>query len=103
MLTYHQAETATYMNEDGSFFHPACAREAFGTLSVEKADIGLTNAYNLSPLSRYSLDEYRREAAWEYARQGEDFEDLNWAQQEERVDSYAEGWVTCDYCGEAIS
>lgn len=101
MLSYHQAETAAYMTDGGGFYHPDCAREVFGTLSVEKADIGLTNAYNLSPLSRYGLDEYVGEASYDYLTQ--EREDDGSTEFQDAWDALAETWVTCEHCGEAIS
>lgn len=92
MLSYYSAQVVAYI-ADGGFYHPHCAREVFSTISVEKADAGLSTAHDLTPISRFSLDEYRYEDAWEYAQQDTDDDP-----DEDEVEAIAEGWVTCDHC-----
>lgn len=57
MLSAYAAETIAYYGE-GFVVHDHCAVERYGSLTVEKADAGLTNAYGLTPLSRYGADDW---------------------------------------------
>ena len=99
MLTAYQVETVAYV-ADGGFYHPDCAREKYSSLTVEKADAGLANGADLSPLIRYELDEYAGSSAWEYLAQELDEDDPTF---EQRAADLADHWVTCDRCGKSIS
>lgn len=129
MLTAYQAETAAYI-ADGGFYHPSCAAEKYGELAVNKAGIGIDNAYDLSALSRYSLYEYTGERTYEDAEERlEGFisnhptisaalglEHDRWADPNTPEGrAYGRRWrlldrladkfpfeLPCDYCGEAI-
>lgn len=102
MLTGYQTETVAFYHE-GEIIHDHCARELFGTLSVEKADRGLTNAYGLDPIIRYTLDELVYEQATEYVSEG----GIDWATDpkgyDDAVEALIEQGYPCDHCGEGIS
>ncbi len=68
MLTYSQCQIVAYQG-DGAVYHEGCARERFGTLTCEKADAGLTNAYGLTPLIQYQIDEWASETAYGLAEE----------------------------------
>ena len=69
MLTGYQCETVAF-TFNGEIICPDCAVAATSAITVAKAERGLAHGFSdLSPLSRYSLDEYASESAWEYASQ----------------------------------
>jgi hypothetical protein len=108
VLTGYQCETiAFYPRDAGEFICPDCAVEQYGALAVSAAEDGLANSGELSPVSRYSLDEYAGERTWEYAedrvREFEnDHPQIFGALLAERwrvVDRYAEKHEMHEYCG----
>ena len=69
MLTGYQCETVAFAF-NGDIICPDCAVVATSAITVSKAERGLSHGGgDLSALSRYSLDEYTSETAWEYASQ----------------------------------
>jgi hypothetical protein len=68
MLTASQCEIVAYAT-DGEIVCRDCAIRDYGELSASKADEGLVNAYDLSPLIRYSIDEYNGERVYEEANE----------------------------------
>lgn len=68
MITAHQAEVIAFIT-DGDIICLDCAKLAYGEDSVALAEEGLYSEADISPLIRYSLDEYVGESNWEYARE----------------------------------
>lgn len=99
MLTYHQAETAAWMNE-GSFTCPTCAENEVDAEMLERARLGLWNSGDLSPISRYELEEYKYSSAYEYALQESEHEEGT-DEFDEDVEGYA--IVECDSCHQEIN
>jgi len=112
MLTGYQCEVVAFIG-DGEFVCYDCAHKALDEGTFARAERGLGD---LSPVIRYSLDEYNSERVYEEAEQQlvervENGDLPNPATQEERWsaleaiveelgDSYNE---TCGQCGEVIS
>lgn len=71
MLSAYGATVVAFVG-DGFVIHDHCARERYSALTVDKAERGLANTGDLSPLIRYAA-----ESEW------------------------PEG-LTCDHCGEWI-
>lgn len=129
MFTYAQVQVAAFTSEHGGVFHADCARELFGTLTTEKAEAGLTNAYGLTPLIQYQVDEWAGEDAWNLAEElAYDFADEHprtaalfgvanansagdtndtrnrWGLIDRLADRFADiAGPTCDHCGEVIN
>jgi hypothetical protein len=55
MLSAYGAAIVAYLG-DGFVIHEHCAVERYGELTVAKADRGLANTADLSPLSRYTVE-----------------------------------------------
>lgn len=118
MLTGYQCETIAFTH-NGEILCPDCAVEETSAITVAKAERGLAHGGgDLSPLSRYGLDEHTGERTWEEAseRVGR-FQDehpdiwglleavhgnaLEWRLTDRRAERHA--WVeTCGSCGREI-
>lgn len=73
MLTASQVETVAYIG-DGAAFHRECAIREYSTVRIERVDMGLDTG--LRPLSRYELDEWQGQEAYDTADDRlDDFED----------------------------
>jgi hypothetical protein len=70
MLTGYQCETvAYYIADSGEYICRDCAVAATSSVTVDKAERGLTNAYGLSGIIRYSMGESNGERTWEAAQE----------------------------------
>lgn len=102
MLTGYQVETIAYMT-DGAIICRTCAESDYSTLTLDKIDRGLPSVADdvISPLSRYSIDEYLSESASECADQDFDYDSdpVGW---QSCYDLAAE-YYPCDNCGADIS
>lgn len=73
MLSGYQREVIAFLTDGGGILHYACAVERHDTVTVEKAERGLTTGADLSPLIRYEAES-----------------------------AFEPDGVTCDHCGEWI-
>jgi hypothetical protein len=101
MLTGFQTEVVAFIAE-GGILCPACAVAAYAPLPVSMAERGFACGHDLSPLSRYCLDEYVSESASEYVS-----EEIDYTVDPEGWDTAFEALLAaghpCDSCSEAIS
>jgi uncharacterized Zn finger protein (UPF0148 family) len=101
MLTVSQCETVAFTH-NGEIICPECARKVAGSaIAFAAAEEGYHNGTDLSPLIRYSLDEYISENASELADEKYDYSEdpEKW---QEAFDSYPD-FVPCDSCGRELS
>lgn len=96
MLTGYQCEVVAYQH-NGEIVCRECAVDATSSVTVDKAERGLTTSHDLSPLIRYSLDEYTSENAWEYASQ--EYEEGT-AEFDKAVEDYPN--ESCGSCGKEL-
>lgn len=98
MLTGFQCETVAF-TKDGAIICPDCAVKATSALTVAKAEQGFDHGGgDLRPLSRYSLDEYTSETAWEYASEEHEEGTPEWDAAYENAST-----VECEHCGRELS
>jgi hypothetical protein len=77
MLTGYQTEVVAFdVRDSGEYTCGACTAKATSQLTVDKAERGLTNAYGVSAIIRYELDEMNGQSTYEAA--------------EERIDRFAD-------------
>lgn len=99
MLTFHQAETAAWVNE-GEFICPSCAENEVDGDTRERARQGLWHSGDLSPICRYELEEYKYSSAYDYALQESEHEEGT-----DEFDEDVEGFavVECGSCHQEIN
>lgn len=103
MLTAFQCEIVAYAL-DGAILCHGCAVKRTSSVTVEKADAGLSHGFSdLSPWIRYTLDEYIGQNASEYAdEEVGQWSHENAAEWDAAFESYPD-WLYCDGCGAEIS
>jgi hypothetical protein len=70
MLTGYQTEVvAFYVRDSGEYTCGACTAKATSQLTVDKAERGLGNAYGVSAVIRYELDESNGQRTYEAAEE----------------------------------
>ena len=99
MLTFHQAETAAWIGE-GSFICPDCAQKESSELALERKKLGLWASTDLTPVSRYELEEYKYSSAYDYALQESEHEEGT-PEFDEDVERFAV--VECEGCHQEIN
>lgn len=101
MLTYDQCQVVAF-TLNGAIICPDCAAKATSTVTVAKAEQGLTTGDDLTPLIRYSLDEYNGERAGEHAdEEVGDWTQENASEWQKVFDDYPS--ECCEDCGTELS
>jgi uncharacterized Zn finger protein (UPF0148 family) len=97
MLTASQCRVVCFAL-DGQVLCPKCAAAATSQLTLDKAEKGLTTAYEISAWIEYSASDYASENAWEYASQEYDEGTPEFQELYERLADN----LPCESCGENV-
>lgn len=103
MLTGYQCEVVAFVS-DGGFICYDCAHKSLDRGMLERSELGLGS---ISPVIRYSLDEYNAEVVYEAARENLEergIDPSDWKALDDEVEKLGDQFKeVCGECGEVIA